>query len=96
MEKGLRISQSARTTAQPSIGYAGPEEVVRACLQPKGQGIGRERKIFLTQADMGMEQLARQFAKGDRHARRDTIKYAETLGVDFLAPLSMSSIGMYG
>jgi len=34
---------------------------------------------------MGLEQLGNQFAKGDRHARRDVFMFAEKLGVDLLA-----------
>jgi hypothetical protein len=33
----------------------------------------------------GIEQLVAQFAKGDRHARRDVIALADKLGVDLLA-----------
>ena len=33
----------------------------------------------------GIEQLVAQFAKGDRHARRDLITLADKLGVDLLA-----------
>jgi hypothetical protein len=33
----------------------------------------------------GIEQLVAQFAKGDRHARRDLIALADKLGVDLLA-----------
>ena len=33
----------------------------------------------------GMEQMVAQFAKGDRHARRDLIALADKLGVDLLA-----------
>ena len=32
----------------------------------------------------GLEQLSIQFAKGDRHARRDVLYFAEKLGVDLL------------
>ena len=36
-------------------------------------------------ATAGIEQLVTQYAKGDRHARRDLITLAEKLGVDLLA-----------
>jgi len=39
----------------------------------------------LTMAEAGIKQLAAQFAKGDRHARRDVFAYAEKLGIDLLA-----------
>jgi hypothetical protein len=38
------------------------------------------RVISLAQA--GIEQLVHQYAKGDRHARRDVIMMAERLGLD--------------
>ncbi len=34
---------------------------------------------------IGLEQLANQFAKGDRHARRDVFDFAERFGIDLLA-----------
>jgi len=39
----------------------------------------------LTMAEAGIKQLVAQFAKGDRHARRDVFAYAEMLGIDLLA-----------
>ncbi len=36
-------------------------------------------------AAAGIEQLVAQYAKGDRHARRDLIMFADKLGVDLLA-----------
>ncbi len=41
-----------------------------------------DKKIILTRLAMGFEQLAIQFAKGDRYARRDVFTYAAILGVD--------------
>ena len=41
-----------------------------------------DKKIILTRLAMGFEQLAIQWAKGDRHARRDVFTYAAMLGVD--------------
>jgi hypothetical protein len=45
---------------------------------------GEQEKI-ITKAAAGIEQLVNQFAKGDRHARRDLIALAERLGVDLVA-----------
>ena len=45
---------------------------------------GEQEKI-ITKAAAGIEQLVNQFAKGDRHARRDLLALAERLGVDLLA-----------
>ena len=44
-----------------------------------------ERQRVITMWAAGMRQLAIQFAKGDRHARRDVFWIAERLGSDFLA-----------
>ena len=41
-----------------------------------------DKKIMMTRLAMGFEQLAIQWAKGDRHARRDVFHYAAVLGVD--------------
>ena len=44
---------------------------------------GEQEKI-ITKAAAGIEQLVNQFAKGDRHARRDLLALAERLGVDLV------------
>ena len=44
---------------------------------------GEHQKI-ITKAAAGIEHLVDQFAKGDRHARRDLLALAERLGVDAL------------
>lgn len=44
----------------------------------------RERIVSMWAAGCG--QLATQFAKGDRHARRDALLYAEKLGIDLNPP----------
>jgi hypothetical protein len=44
-----------------------------------------ENERVVTMAVAGIEQLVAQFAKGDRHARRDLIALADKLGVDLLA-----------
>jgi Family of unknown function (DUF5681) len=41
------------------------------------------RQTALAKLELGFEQLANQFAKGDRHARRDVFTYAAQLGIDF-------------
>jgi hypothetical protein len=45
---------------------------------------GEQEKI-ITKAAAGIEQLVNQFAKGDRHARRDLLALAPKFGVDLLA-----------
>jgi hypothetical protein len=43
-----------------------------------------DREQFITRWVAGLEQLSIQYAKGDRHARRDVLYFAERLGVDLL------------
>jgi hypothetical protein len=44
-----------------------------------------ESELMVTKAAAGIVKLVDQFAKGDRHARRDLIALAEKLGVDLTA-----------
>jgi Family of unknown function (DUF5681) len=44
-----------------------------------------DKERILTKAAVGIEQLVNQYAKGDRHARRDLIALADKLGVDLTA-----------
>ena len=44
-----------------------------------------EKEKIISKAAAGIEQLVNQFAKGDRHARRDILTLAQTLGVDLAA-----------
>jgi Family of unknown function (DUF5681) len=44
-----------------------------------------EKEQIVTKAAAGIEQLVNQFAKGDRHARRDLIALADKLGIDLAA-----------
>ena len=44
-----------------------------------------EKEKIITKAAAGIEQLVNQFAKGDRHARRDVLTLAARLGVDLVA-----------
>jgi hypothetical protein len=41
-----------------------------------------DKEVMLSKAVLGIQQLVHQFAKGDRHARRDVFQYADLLGVD--------------
>jgi len=45
---------------------------------------GNKERV-VTMATAGIEQLVAQYAKGDRHARRDLIALADKLGVDLMA-----------
>jgi hypothetical protein len=44
-----------------------------------------KKEMVFTKAALGIQQLVNQFAKGDRHARRDLFQYADRLGVDLHA-----------
>jgi hypothetical protein len=44
-----------------------------------------EKEQIVTKAAAGIEQLVNQFAKGDRHARRDLIALADKLGLNLAA-----------
>jgi hypothetical protein len=52
---------------------------------------GEEERI-VTKAEAGFEQLANQFAKGDRHARRDLMDLAPKLGIDLTAMVSQPEV----
>jgi hypothetical protein len=49
-----------------------------------------DRQRFITRWVAGLEQLSIQFAKGDRHARRDVLYFAERLGIDLLTSTKAS------
>jgi hypothetical protein len=59
------------------------EQFERACNQ-KAKVTQGERKRVITMLAAGLQQLFVQFAKGDRHARRDAFWIAEKLGSEFL------------
>jgi hypothetical protein len=44
-----------------------------------------EKQLILTMAAAGIKQLVAQYARGDRHARRDVIALADKFGVDLMA-----------
>src|ERR1700674_1130352 len=55
-----------------------------------------EKERIVTKAAAGIEQLVNQFAKGDRHARRDLIVLADKLGVmPWLGSLGSSDMAFY-
>ena len=41
------------------------------------------KKVLMTRVEIGLEQLLNQFAKGDRHARRDLMEYRRQAGHRF-------------
>jgi len=50
-----------------------------------------EKERTLTMAEAGIKQLVAQFAKGDRHARRDGFAYAEMLGIVWSRAIALQS-----
>jgi hypothetical protein len=64
----------------PDVRKAFEQAINKKVLVPRG-----DRKVLMTRVEIGLEQLLNQFAKGDRHARRGLMEYADKLGIDFLA-----------
>ena len=64
----------------PDVRKAFEQAVNKKVWVPRG-----DKKVLMTRVEIGLEQLLNQFAKGDRHARRDLMDYADKLGIDFLA-----------
>jgi len=58
------------------------KKALEAALNEKVVITKDKKEIVLTKAAFGIHQLVTQFAKGDRHARRDLFQYAAQLGVD--------------
>ena len=58
------------------------KKIFEDALNEKIHATKADKKIILTRLAMGFEQLAIQFARGDRYARRDVFTYAAMLGVD--------------
>jgi hypothetical protein len=69
----------------PSL-IPGLKELFERAFNQKAKVTQGERKRVITMLAAGMQQLSVQFAKGDRHARRDTFWIAERLGSEFLTP----------
>jgi Family of unknown function (DUF5681) len=63
------------------------EEALNAQIRVK-EG---EKERITTRLKIGFEQLAIQFAKGDRYARRDVIALAERFGIDLAEGLNLGS-----
>lgn len=61
------------------------KKALEAALNEKVVITKDKKEIVLTKATLGIQQLVNQFAKGDRHARRDLFQYAAQLGVDLQA-----------
>jgi hypothetical protein len=50
----------------PDVRKAFERAVNKKVLVPRG-----DKNVLMTRVEIGLEQLLNQFAKGDRHARRD-------------------------
>jgi hypothetical protein len=61
------------------------KKALEAALNEKVVITKDKKEIVRTKATLGIQQLVNQFAKGDRHARRDVFQYAAQLGVDLQA-----------
>jgi hypothetical protein len=64
----------------PDVRKAFEQALNKKVFVPRG-----DRKVLMTRVEIGLEQLLNQFAKGDRHGRKDLMDYADKLGIDFLA-----------
>jgi hypothetical protein len=73
--------------ARPKPGSMAPDlkALLERALNGKVTLRQGERERIISKAAAGIEQLVNQFAKGDRHARRDLVALAERLEVDLVA-----------
>jgi hypothetical protein len=62
------------------------KEIFESAFNQTAKVTQGERERVITMWAAGMRQLSVQFAKGDRHARRDAFWIAERLGAEFLTP----------
>jgi Family of unknown function (DUF5681) len=69
----------------PSL-IPGLKDLFDRAFNQKAKVTQGERARVMTMWDAGLQQLSVQFAKGDRHARRDAFWIAERLGSEFLTP----------
>ena len=56
--------------------------LLELALNDKTKSRDGEREMIVTKAAAGIDRLVNEFAKGDRHARRDLFALAEKFGVD--------------
>ena len=62
--------------------------MLEAALNQKIRVKEGERETIMSRLAIGFEQLAIQFAKGDRYARRDVFELADRFGIDLVESLS--------
>jgi hypothetical protein len=63
----------------PDVRKAFEQALNKKVAVPRG-----DKEVLMTRVEIGLEQLLNQFAKGDRHARKALMEYADKLGIDFL------------
>ena len=85
MEEGLSVALSEGTAQKIPSMKPDLKKALEAALNDKVVITKDKKEITLTKAVLGIQQLVNQFAKGDRHARRDLFQYAAQLGVDLQA-----------
>jgi hypothetical protein len=68
-----------------------PESITLDLKRVLEQALGDEvklkqgdKQVIMTMAVAGIKQLVAQYAKGDRHARRDVVALADKLGIDLV------------
>src|ERR1700738_5400722 len=81
MEEGLTVALSEGTAQKIPSMKPDLKKALEAALNDKVVITKDKKEITLTKAVLGIQQLVNQFAKGDRHARRDLFEYAAQLGV---------------
>ena len=73
-------SRKTRSSIAPDL-----KALLERALSEKVKLRQGENERIITKAAAGIEQLVNQYAKGDRHARRDLMVLADKLGVDLAA-----------
>lgn len=68
------------------------KQALESALNEKVAITKDKKEVVLTKAALGIQQLVNQFAKGDRHARRDVFQYATLLGVDLQAKEAIEEV----
>src|SRR6266852_8011086 len=61
------------------------KKALEAALDEKVVVTKDKKEVVMTKADLGIQHLVNQYAKGDRYARCDLFQYAAQLGVDLHA-----------
>jgi hypothetical protein len=77
-------NSNGRPRKVPSM-KADVKKIFEDALNEKIEVTKKNKKSVLSKLAFGLQQLATQFARGDRYARRDVFTYAATLGVDLQA-----------